>query len=53
MNAEEARKKIEEEGYTNVTFVGEEDGVLMFDCEDEGEEISIFVLNGELIVSPT
>ena len=53
MDIDEAKKMIESEGFTNVRFVEEEDGIYIFMCDDEGEEVSVYVKDGEIVVSPT
>ena len=53
MTVEDAKKMIEGKGFSNVIFLEEEDGMLFFDCESDGEEVSVFVKDGEITVSPT
>jgi hypothetical protein len=54
MNEEKARGLIEDEGFTVLSFIEEEDGVFIFSCKGtDDSEIEVCVMDGQVIVSPT
>lgn len=53
MTEEKAKGLIEADGFTVISLIGEKNGEYCFLCKDEnGVEISVFVVNGSVIPSP-
>lgn len=54
MTGDDARKLVEDEGFTVIDYTGEEQGIFFFLCDGEQDTtVEVCVVNGEVVISPT